>query len=347
MEHENNLSTEFPNTETESKPIKSVHPQWIMIGLALLISGSSLFVYWKTSHPRSLDTIEIPPLMVEESPHQSAGSLDVLAERLKQKLERNPENGEGWALLARSYVEMDRHAEAVPAFEHAINLIPKDAQLLADYADALGVVNGGKLNNPSVQLIHQALDLDAENVKARLLAATVAFDEKQYDKAISVWESLITEPSLDSEVRKEIAANISDARRLLRVTPRSLSTFIPEQIGFDRKAISGIVHVAPQIARKSLPTDTLFVFAKAAHGPAMPLAAVRAQGSTFPYAFHLDDSNTMIPGTSLSHSDEVVIVARLSRSGDATATKGDFEGKSQPVRAGEESVQITIDTEIQ
>ena len=346
MENENNLQTSSPDSATDNKPVKTVHPQWIIIGFSLIISAGGLFVYWQTSHPRSINSIEIPPLMVEESPHQSAGDLGILADRLKEKLVRDPQNGEGWALLARSYVELDRHAEAVPAFKQAIDLIPADAQLLADYADAMGVVNGGKLNPPTVQLIKQALDLDATNVKARLLTATVAFDQTRYGQAISIWESLIMEPSLDPALRQEITANIRDARRLMRGTPPSFSRFIPEQEPVEKKAINGIVHVAPHLMGNMLPTDTLFVFARPTHGPARPLAAIKSQGSTIPYAFHFDDSNSMIPGTSLSQSDEVVVVARLSRSGDATAHKGDFQGTSQPIRPGAESVEITIDTEI-
>lgn len=347
VEHDGNIMASHPDSAAQGKRVTWIHSHWMFLGFSVILAAGSLFIYWKTSHPRALGALELPPLMAEENSHHSAGSIDILADRLKQKLEQHPDNGEGWALLARSYVELGRHAEALPAFERAVKLIPGDAQLLADYADALGVVNGGILPRQSEQLIKQAIDIDPNNVKARLLTATVAFDRKQYGQAIAVWESMAREPSLAPELRQEIAANISDTRRLLGGVPQFLSAFKPQRERVNRTAIGGMVRVAPHVAERMSSTDTLFVFARPLHGALMPVAAVRKQGASFPYAFQLDDSHSIMLGTFLSESGEVVVVARLSRSGDATAAKGDFEGKSQPVRPGAEDIQITIDAEIQ
>ena len=141
---------------------------------------------------------------------------DVRAERLKAKLEQNPTDGVGWALLARAYVELGRHPEAVQVYEKAMQLIPNDAQLLADYADALGTLNGRKLDGKPEALIQQAIKADPRNVKALMLAGTVAYNHKEFDRAAAYWEEARANlpPETDPEAIQEIVAGIAEAREL-------------------------------------------------------------------------------------------------------------------------------------
>ena len=110
-------------------------------------------------------------------------------------------------------------------------------------------------------------------------------------------------------------------------------------------AISGKVTIAPSLASKGAPTDTLFVFARETNGPPMPVAIVRATTKDLPFNFRLDDSVSMMPSRKLSGVGTVVIVARLSKSGQAMPQSGDLEGMSQPVSPGAEGVAIVIDRE--
>ncbi|MEO5863763.1 MAG: hypothetical protein ABIQ79_01830 [Nitrospiraceae bacterium] len=110
-------------------------------------------------------------------------------------------------------------------------------------------------------------------------------------------------------------------------------------------AISGKVVIGPGLAAKGSPTDTLFVFAREANGPPMPVAILRATKKDLPFTFRLDDSNSMMPSRKLSDVGMVVIVARLSKSGQAMAQSGDLEGMSQPVKPGTEGITIVIDRE--
>ncbi len=111
-------------------------------------------------------------------------------------------------------------------------------------------------------------------------------------------------------------------------------------------AVSGKVTLAPGLASKGSPTDTLFVFAKAVDGPPMPVAIVRATKRELPFSFRLDDSNSPMPARKLSQAGTVVIVARLSKSGEAAAKSGDLQGMSQPVKPGTDGISVTIDREI-
>ncbi len=110
-------------------------------------------------------------------------------------------------------------------------------------------------------------------------------------------------------------------------------------------AISGKVTIAPSLAGKGSATDTLFVFAREANGPPMPVAIVRGTRKDLPFTFRLDDSNSMMPSRKLSDVGTVVIVARLSKSGQAMPQSGDLEGTSQPVMPGADGVTILIDRE--
>jgi cytochrome c-type biogenesis protein CcmH len=110
-------------------------------------------------------------------------------------------------------------------------------------------------------------------------------------------------------------------------------------------AISGKVTVAPSLAGKGSATDTLFVFAREVSGPPMPVAIVRATKKDLPFTFRLDDSNSMMPSRKLSDVGTVVIVARLSKSGQAMPQSGDLEGMSQPVKPGMDGITIVIDRE--
>ena len=110
-------------------------------------------------------------------------------------------------------------------------------------------------------------------------------------------------------------------------------------------AISGKVSIAPSLAGKGSATDTLFVFAREISGPPMPVAIVRATKKDLPFTFRLDDSTSMMPSRKLSDVGTVVIVARLSKSGQAMPQSGDLEGTSQPVSPGTEGVAIVIDRE--
>jgi cytochrome c-type biogenesis protein CcmH len=110
-------------------------------------------------------------------------------------------------------------------------------------------------------------------------------------------------------------------------------------------AISGKVSIAPGLASKGATTDTLFVFAREMNGPPMPVAIVRATKKDLPFTFRLDDSTSMMPSRKLSDVGTVVIVARLSKSGQAMPQSGDLEGTSQPVTLGTEGVVIVIDRE--
>ena len=331
-----------------------VNRRAVVVALAIIVPTISGLLYWTLGNPEAITSPSASLPMVQggsENAHQSSEGLDALSERLKKKLEQNPNDGVGWALLARSYVEIGRHADAMPMYEKAMKLIPDDPQLLVDYADALAALDGRKLAGKPELLIQQALKLDPKHAKALMLAGTVAFDRKEFGLAAQYWERASANLPTDAEgdVRQELLSGIAEAKGLAGGKPAMAKTVggtaLSTKPGGQAAAISGTVSLTPSLAGKVAPTDTLFVFAREMNGPLMPVSIVRATKQDLPFAFRLDDSTSSMPSRKLSDAGTVVIVARLSKSGQAMPQSGDLEGMSQPVKSGVDGIAVVIDRE--
>jgi cytochrome c-type biogenesis protein CcmH len=335
-----------------------VNLRLVAISLAMVIPTVSGVLYWTLGNPAAMTH---PAVSASSSQGgagddaQMADSLNQLIDQLRKKLEQNPNDAVGWGLLARSYMAMERYADAVPIFDKATKLDPNNAGLLADYADALGVHQGRKLDGKPETLIQKALKLDPHNVKALMLSGTIAYNRKDFARAAKEWEEARTYlPPDDQESSDQLKASIAEAKRRLGGGP-SMNMLVanppmeqaqpakPAQSGQSR-AITGKVVLGPNMAGKALP-DTLFVFAKDVAGPPMPVSIVRASKKDLPFTFRLDDSTSPMPSRKLSDIDTVVIVARLSKSGKAMAESGDLEGMSQPIKPGTENITVVIDRE--
>ena len=234
-----------------------------------------------------------------DAPEQIQKLVGTLVERLRA----NPQDAEGWAVLGRSLYALGRHAEAADAFSKASAMVPNDAQLLADYADAMAMANGERLDEQSIALIRRALQADPNNQKALWLGGTAEFESGNFAGAVKYWEHLLKLLPPNSEVSQIMATNIEEARGLALSrtsgNPNSSSSFPTMNSSAPIAAptaaaggatVAGTVTIAPALAGKIGPTDTVFIFARAAQGPRMPLAILRAQARDLPLTFSLDDT---------------------------------------------------------
>ncbi len=330
----------------------------VALVLSVAVPTASVVLYGTLGNPLAMTHPTASPLTAQGNSgedREMAEGLNELVQRLRQKLEQDPGDPIGWALLARSYVAMERHAEAVPIFEKAVNLNPDDAQLLADYADALGFHQGRKLEGKPDTLIQKALKIDPRNVKALMLSGTVAFNRQNYARAAKEWEEARANlpADMDPGVSEQLTAGITEAQRrgrggqpvmTAKGTPATPVAQAKEAGSADAsRAITGTVVLGAGLASQAAPTDTLFVFARDPKGPPMPVAIVRAARKDLPFTFRLDDSTSPMPSRKLSSMDKVVIVARLSKSGQAMPQPGDLEGMSEPVTPGANGLTVVID----
>ena len=319
--------------------------------LAVVLPLAAGLLYYKLGSPDSISIPAVAPDMTSQAmPGHSAlnnstmmADLEPLLASLKQKLEKNPGDGAGWALLGRSYVELRQHANAIPAYEKAVNIIKDDPQLLADYADALAVVNGHKLAGKPEALVQQALRIDPNHIKALMLAATAEYDRKDYKQAILYWERLQQNLPADSDLLPEIKVWLSETRALSG--EKETSPPVAAKVS-GNSGVGGTVSVSPKLISKLDPSATVFIFARAKAGPPMPLAIVRTTVSNLPYTYHLDDSTSIMPSHKLSQASEVVLVARVSKTGDAKQQPGDLQGLSAVVKPDGRTVDIEINQEL-
>ncbi|MFO1271921.1 MAG: tetratricopeptide repeat protein [Rubrivivax sp.] len=275
---------------------------------------------------------------------QIQAMVDRLAERLKAK----PDDADGWALLGRSYTALGRGQEALAAYRKVVELRPNDAQALADLADGMAVTNNRSLEGEPERLILQAVKLDPTNVKALALAGTVAFNRSDYAKAADFWQKAIDNTDPSSEFKGQLQQALNEARQRAGLPVAQAAPAAPAAApGPDAAAaggagISGRVSLAPALMDKVAPGDTVFIFARAVAGPKMPLAILRKQVSELPFDFTLDDSLAMSPAARLSSAQQVVVGARVSKSGNAVAQPGDLQVLSAPVGQGTRGLKLEI-----
>ncbi|MEQ6340778.1 MAG: c-type cytochrome biogenesis protein CcmI [Gammaproteobacteria bacterium] len=324
----------------------------IVLGLALPLCAVLLYV--KFGSPNALG-----PQPVASADATAAGQHSDAPEQIKamigkliDRLKKNPQDPEGWAVLGRSLYALGRFDEATEAFSKSVAMVRTDAQLLADYADSMAMANGERLDEQSIALIREALKIDPNNQKALWLGGTADFEAGNFSSAVAHWERLLKLLPPNSDVSRTMAANIEEARGLASGKPPGMPAMsgnadaVPNDAGTAAPAatVSGMVNIAPALAAKSAPTDTVFIFARAAQGPRMPLAIMRAQVKDLPLSFTLDDSMAAMPTMKLSGVPEVVVGARISKSGDAMPRAGDLQGSSQVVKVGSSAVKVVIDS---
>jgi cytochrome c-type biogenesis protein CcmH len=315
------------------------------VAFAIAVPACALVVYLAVGTPQAILTATAPP----GSPHGvTEEQVVAMVERLAARMRANPDDPQGWKILARSYAALGRFKEASDAYANAAARATDDAQLYADYADALAMAQGRTLEGEPEKLIARALAIDPTNTKALALAGTIAFNRKDYAKAADYWERILAVEPADSETAQAARANVAEARALAGGAPAAppAAASAPSAPAAPGSRVSGTVRLAPELAAKVAPTDTVFVFARAAEGPRMPLAILRRQARELPISFALDDSMAMTPAMKLSSFSRVVIGARVSKSANATPQAGDLQGVTAPVDVGAERIDVVIDTEL-
>jgi cytochrome c-type biogenesis protein CcmH len=239
-------------------------------------------------------------------------------------------------MTAKLAARMERFGEANGAYKKAVELRPQDADLLADYAESLALAAGRALAGEPTRLLDRALKLEPRNTKVLTLSGSAAFERKDYKAAIGYWETVLKQPGVGGELAQALQKGIAESRAHLTGKPVAAAPAGKERV-------TGVVNLDDSLKSKVRPDDTLFVFARAATGPRMPLAIVKIKVADLPYKFSFDDSMAMMPEMKLSQFADIVIGARVSKSGGATPQAGDLEGNSDKVKPGRTGVRVTID----
>ena len=309
-------------------PIKTM----IVVGLFIAVATTGLYLWIGNANE-----------VVDGGTHQKVAQQDVekMVAGLAAKMEQDPTNLKGWAMLARSYKVMGRPLEAEKAYDRAGTYIDGDAQLLADYADvAASNANGSFVGKPQ-QLINKALKVDPNNMMALWLAGTAAYNNSDYKSAVRIWQKLEGLLPPDSEDTRTIQSSILDAQQMgsLPITKKpSSQPTAPSGNG----SVSGLVEVDPSLKSKVKPDDVIMVIARAP-GARMPLAIMRARAADLPVRFVLNDALAMTPDALISTLKEVTVEVRISKSGMAKPEPGDMMSATQNVKVGATGVKLLVD----
>jgi cytochrome c-type biogenesis protein CcmH/NrfG len=251
-----------------------------------------------------------------------------LRTQIQQRLKSQPNDVEALRGLATLDLKQQQYASARDVFAKVIALKGMTADAWADYADVLAALAGGSLAGDAGQAIERSLQLDPRNEKGLWLKASRAHQEHRYADALALWKTLRASLPADSPDIRLVDDNIAEATQLAGGGPASAAA--PAAV-----AVTGTVSIDSQLARKVDREATLFIYATAVGSPGPPLAVLRTTAGAWPVRFRLDDSMAMIPSRRLSQFDQVVIEARVSRSGQATPTAGDLYVTSEVIKPRE------------
>lgn len=334
------------------------HPRWTLAVLVLLVVTSAS-AYWVAGSWRTRDLITLAQRDPGAAQQQM---IDGMVAKLRAHLEDEPDDAQGWAMLGRSYVVLQRFGEAAKAYAraNALSIDQPQAEWLIAAGAALGMSTEQHDLTQSGSLFEQALKLDPGNAEGLWYGGLAALQNGDYATAYAHWLKL-RDQDLPDDISAVVEQHLPElaAKAGEKLPPPtaavSASAPAPAPAGKGTDAIAAgdgpqlVVHVSISDALKAQikPGMTLLVFAKAAGGPPMPLAVQRIDAPALPLTVTLDDSEAMMPAMKMSAFPNWVITARLTASGGAQALSGDLEGSHPVARADAgEPLDLVIDRQL-
>ena len=319
-------------------------PYWMAMAIAVAVPVCGLAFYLWLGSPHGLDPRPQPRETAAGT--NPAPEVEAMVASLATRLADDPADADGWLLLARSQVVLERFDAAVISFGRAHALLGDEPSLLADWAEAEAGIAGNRFPASALDRLERALDLDPDHEKALWLGGFAAAQNGRADIAIERWERLHASQTPGSREESILAELLVQVRGADGTTPAgrteaSESTASREPAGAmgttsddvpaDAVRIVVEVSLAPDLAVELGASEPVFVFARTPAGGGPPVAVARTIVGALPATIVLDESNAMVPSLSLASVERALVTARVARSGTVTRTSGDVEGVSGPV----------------
>ncbi len=330
----------FATQRTQSPWIR-----WTLPTLAVLIPVLSVSLYLLVGTPNALDYVETTAGPADETftPEKLAQMADELTTRLAQE----PNNADGWVMLARVERSLSHFESAEKALTKSLSLSQND-DVEIERAEVLAQMNHGSFKGEPWSIIARVLKANPDQGNALLLAGSAAFSEEHYAEALKYWQHVqkFVPPNSPDSLALEDAISKAHERLGIKATSQNVNVS-PAQgqakvAGSAKSRLVGRVDIASALATKLHPSDTVFIYAVPVTGSRMPLAMIKTTVAQMPFDFVLDDTNAMNPAANLSSVTEVMLKARVSASGNAMAQPGDFGVTKGPVKVGEQNLRLTI-----
>ncbi len=353
------------NTGNENKASEAKSGRWAIFAIPVIIVVIALPTYFKVGAPDIIPQLNDPASVQQRTAqnntqHSAAGqpnaSMEELVIKLAKRMESEPENIEGWKMLGRSYISLGRIQEALQTYEKAIKLDRKDVDLLMGYATTMAMTRNNQFQGMPAEIIDQAYQLAPQNPNVLWLKGNIHYQAGEFQQAVVVWEKVMTKLQPGSEEATTVAEYLKDARSRLpagtAVPAAPQATAAPAgatetsaNSTTAAEAIRVTVTLDTALQNKVQGNETLFIFARAVNGPRVPLAVVRKTVRDLPITLVMDDSMAMAAQFALSKYPQVIVEARITKSGKPSASSGDLEGHVSPVKPGQtETVNLIINS---
>ncbi|WJN57613.1 Cytochrome c heme lyase subunit CcmH [Pseudomonas sp. SO81] len=296
--------------------------------IALALPGLTFALYWHWGASQDLAAMQDRP------------SIDQMIARLEQAVKDNPDSAEAWYYLGRIYMGNGDAGKSAMAYEHAVRAAGRAPELLGLWAQALYFAADKQWSAQMQALTDEALKADPNEATSLGLLGIAAFEEERFAEAIDYWQRLSAQMPAEDPARASIQVGIERAREQLQAAGQPAPG---EVLNKSMALIRVSVDLAPTLKSKVQPGDAVFVFARAASGPPMPLAVKRLTVADLPAKVELSDKDAMMEQLKLSSFPQIQLVARISRSG--LATQGEWVGRGQPIASStSEPQQLLIDS---
>ena len=294
----------------------------VIVFLPLLATG---LYFLLGNYPAVSHTAE----MSADPERAKVAEISKMVNRLAEKMKTNPEDGQGWLMLGRSYRALEQYPKAAEALANAYRILGDQPTVMLLYADALANVNDKSLEGKPADLVFKALSIEPNNLEALWLGGMARAQQGESAKATELWKKLEGLLPPDSDAQKQITGLLEQLAAESAAAPvNQKSTQTTATVNAD---LTVDVSLASELKNKVKPSDTVFIYAQAVSGPKMPLAIVRKQVSELPVSVTLNDTMAMTPAMKLSSFPQVKLLARISASGNAMPQAGDLIGSIESV----------------
>jgi len=308
--------------------------------LAILLPLSALGVYMQVGTPEALNSVA-----AKNQP--SKQQVDDMIAEVEKRLEENPNDLEGWQVLAQTYLALGRYQEARQGFQRILSLGGESAHAYASLADATALAAGGQITEVAAQYLKSALAINPNNRQALWLSGLGAAQRGDKAMAKTHWGRLVPllddAPQQQQELRSMIQENFGDAGEEINIAPRTQSELQTQSANMNQIGLTLNVSLSTEMAQLADPSDFVFIFARAQQGPPAPLAVKRLRVADLPATLTLSDADAMVAAMTLSKFENVNVSARVSKSGQPIAQPGDLQSPLIPSKnASPETIELLI-----
>ena len=324
--------------ESEEKQATSAKGQWLLWPVAISIPVAAGALYLALGTPEAFDpNSRVAPPVAQPQPQQQQQVPDMQAiiSRIEQRLEEQPNDAVGWFMLGRAHLSLGDYTQAEGALRRSLELDASNVDVRIRLADAIALTQGRRLDGEPTEILKGVLEDQPNHPQALWLYGTALSQNDEPAEAIVVWQRLLPQLRADPQAVAEIEKLIADANSQLPAAERVVITEQETDTNAAGAGLSVQVDVQEGLADDLSPDTPIFIYAKAANGPPMPLAVVRLSLSELPVTVELTDQQAMIESMTLSSFDEVVVGARISKTGNPIAQSGDLFSESDVVRTKE------------